>query len=77
MAGGLARNRRLVRYDERGCGLSDWEVPGFTFEDWVDDLETVADAAGIDRFPLLGVSQGGAVGVAYAARHPERVSRPP
>jgi len=72
---GLARNRRLIRYDERGCGLSDWEVPGFTFDDWVDDLETVADAVGLDRFPLLGVSQGGAVAVAYAARHPERVSR--
>lgn len=73
--GGLARKRRLIRYDERGCGLSDWVVPGFTFEDWVDDLETVVEAVGLDRFPLLGVSQGGAVAVAYAARHPERVSR--
>ncbi|WP_327370642.1 alpha/beta fold hydrolase [Streptomyces sp. NBC_01217] len=73
--GGLARKRRLIRYDERGCGLSDWVVPGFTFEDWVDDLETVVDAVGLDRFPLLGVSQGGAVAVAYAVRHPERVSR--
>ncbi|WP_427167410.1 alpha/beta fold hydrolase [Streptomyces sp. C1-1] len=72
---GLARNRRLIRYDERGCGLSDWAVPGFTFDDWVDDLETVVEAAGLDRFPLLGVSQGGAVAVAYAVRHPERVSR--
>ncbi|WP_019064656.1 alpha/beta fold hydrolase [Streptomyces prunicolor] len=72
---GLARNRRLVRYDERGCGLSDWAVPSFTFDDWVDDLETVVDAVGLDRFPLLGVSQGGAVAVAYAVRHPERVSR--
>ncbi|WP_328504354.1 alpha/beta fold hydrolase [Streptomyces sp. NBC_00457] len=72
---GLARNRRLIRYDERGCGLSDWVVPGFTFEGWVDDLETVVDAVGLDRFPLLGVSQGGAVAVAYAVRHPERVSR--
>lgn len=72
---GLARSRRLVRYDERGCGLSDWAVPGFTFDDWVDDLETVVDAVGLDRFPLLGVSQGGAVAVAYAVRHPERVSR--
>jgi len=72
---GLAHNRRLVRYDERGCGLSDWDVPGFTFEDWVDDLETVVEAVGLDRFPLLGVSQGGAVAIAYAARRPERVSR--
>ncbi|MFE0631168.1 alpha/beta fold hydrolase [Streptomyces sp. NPDC058864] len=73
--GGLARNRRLIRYDERGCGLSDWVVPSFTFEDWVHDLETVVEAAGVDRFPLIGVSQGGAVAVAYAVRHPERVSR--
>ncbi|WP_328768168.1 alpha/beta fold hydrolase [Streptomyces sp. NBC_00286] len=73
--GGLARNRQLVRYDERGCGLSDWAVPSFTFDDWVDDLESVVEAAGLDRFPLLGVSQGGAVAVAYAARRPERVSR--
>lgn len=73
--GGLARNRQLVRYDERGCGLSDWTVPGFTFDDWVDDLHTVVEATGLDRFPLLGVSQGGAVAVAYAVRHPERVSR--
>ncbi|MFH8282621.1 alpha/beta fold hydrolase [Streptomyces antibioticus] len=72
---GLARRRRLIRYDERGCGLSDWQVPGFSFDHWVDDLETVVDAAGIDRFPLLGVSQGGAVAIAYAVRHPERVSR--
>lgn len=72
---GLARNRTLFRYDERGCGLSDWAVPSFSFEDWVDDLETVVEAAGLDRFPLLGVSQGGAVAVAYAVRHPERVSR--
>ncbi|GGK76217.1 transcriptional regulator [Mangrovihabitans endophyticus] len=72
---GLARNRRLIRYDERGCGMSDWTVPSFSFDDWVDDLETVVDAVGLDQFPLLGVSQGGAVAVAYAVRRPERVSR--
>lgn len=72
---GLARDRQLVRYDERGCGLSDWDVPSFTFDDWVNDLETVVEAAALDRFPLLGVSQGGAVAIAYAARRPERVSR--
>ncbi len=72
---GLARDRQLVRYDERGCGLSDWEVPSFSFDDWVDDLETVVEAVGLDRFPLLGVSQGGAVAIAYAVRRPERVSR--
>ena len=71
---GLARHHRLVRYDERGCGLSDWNVPDLSFDAWVDDLELVVDAAGLDTFPLLGVSQGGAVAIAYAARHPERVT---
>jgi len=72
---GLARNRTLIRYDERGCGMSDWDVDRFQFDDWVDDLEMVVEAAGLDTFPLLGVSQGAAVAVAFAARHPERVSR--
>ena len=71
---GLAARFRLIRYDERGCGLSDWKVDEFTFDAWVDDLEVVVDSVGIDRFPLLGVSQGGAVAVAYAVRHPERVT---
>ena len=71
----LSRRFRLVRYDERGCGLSDWDLPQFSFEEWVDDLEAVVDAAGLDRFPLLGISQGGPVAIAYAVRHPERVSR--
>jgi pimeloyl-ACP methyl ester carboxylesterase/DNA-binding winged helix-turn-helix (wHTH) protein len=72
---GLARERTLLRYDERGCGMSDWDVDRFDFDDWVNDLELVVDAAGLDRFPLLGVSQGAAVAVAFAARHPERVTR--
>ena len=72
---GLTREHELIRYDERGCGLSDWDMPTSTFEDWVEDLETVVDAVGLERFPLLGISQGGAVAIAYAARHPERVSR--
>lgn len=72
---GLAHHHRLIRYDERGCGLSDWEVADFSFDAWVNDLELVVDAAELDRFPLLGVSQGGAVAIAYAVRHPERVSR--
>jgi len=72
---GLASNHTLVRYDERGCGMSDWDVQSFQFDDWVDDLELVVDAAGLDTFPLLGVSQGAAVAVAFAARHPERVTR--
>lgn len=71
----LSRHHTLVRYDERGCGLSDREVDDLSFESWVDDLEAVVDAAGLDRFPLFGMSQGGPVGIAYAARHPERVSR--
>jgi pimeloyl-ACP methyl ester carboxylesterase/DNA-binding CsgD family transcriptional regulator len=71
----LARNRRLIRYDERGCGLSDWEIDEFSLDVWVRDLEAVVDAAGLDRFPLLGVSQGGPIAIAYAVRHPERVSR--
>ena len=71
----LARNRQLVRYDERGCGLSDWNVSEFSLDAWVRDLETVVDAAGLKRFPLLGISQGGPIAVAYAIRHPERVSR--
>ena len=71
----LAQTRRLVRYDERGCGLSDWEVDDFSLEAWVRDLETVVDAAGLERFPLLGISQGGPIAIAYAIRHPERVSR--
>lgn len=71
----LARNRRLVRYDERGCGLSDWNVTDFSLDAWVRDLETVVDAAGLERFPLLGISQGGPIAIAYAIRHPERVSR--
>ena len=71
----LARNRRLIRYDERGCGLSDWDVEDFSLEAWVRDLETVVDAAGLERFPLLGISQGGPIAIAYTVRHPERVSR--
>jgi pimeloyl-ACP methyl ester carboxylesterase len=70
----LSRRFRLVRYDERGCGLSDWNVARFSFDDWVDDLAAVVDATGLDRFPLLGISQGGPVAIAYAVRHPERVS---
>lgn len=71
----LSLRYRFIRYDERGCGLSDWEATDFTFDDWVADLESVVEALGLKRFPLLGVSQGGAVAVAYAARHPERVSK--
>jgi class 3 adenylate cyclase/pimeloyl-ACP methyl ester carboxylesterase len=71
----LSRDHSFIRYDARGNGLSDREVPNLTFEKFVDDLEAVVDAAGIDRFALLGISQGCAVSIAYAVRHPERVSR--
>jgi pimeloyl-ACP methyl ester carboxylesterase/DNA-binding winged helix-turn-helix (wHTH) protein len=71
----LSQGRRLLRYDERGCGLSDHDVDDFSVDAWVADLETVVDAAGLERFPLLGVSQGGAVAIEYAVRHPERVTR--
>ena len=71
----LSRRHLLVRYDERGCGLSDREIPDPRLEDWVRDLETVVDAANLDSFDLLGISQGGAVAVVYAARHPERINR--
>jgi len=71
---GLSRNNTFVRYDARGHGLSDREIPDVCFEDYVSDLETVVDAAGLDRFALHGLSQGCAVSIAYAVRHPERVS---
>jgi pimeloyl-ACP methyl ester carboxylesterase/DNA-binding CsgD family transcriptional regulator len=70
----LGRDRTMIRYDERGNGLSDWDVEDISFEAWVRDLETVADTVGEERFALLGMSQGGAVAIAFAARHPERVS---
>jgi pimeloyl-ACP methyl ester carboxylesterase/DNA-binding winged helix-turn-helix (wHTH) protein len=74
---GLSRARRLIRYDERGCGLSDWNTSSdtFTMEAWVDDLATVVDSSGVRQFDLLGISQGGAVALTYAAAHPERVRR--
>lgn len=70
----FARDHFLVRYDERGNGLSDWDVKNLTFESFVEDLESVVDALGMDRFPILGISQGGPVAIAYAVRHPEKVS---
>lgn len=71
----LSRDHRLIRYDERGCGLSDWDTTHAGLDTWVADLEAVVDAAGLDRFPLLGISQGGPVAIAYAVRHPQRVTR--
>lgn len=71
----LARRHRVVRYDQRGCGLSDREVEEFSLDSFVSDLEAVVDAAQLDRFALLGLSQGGAIAIAYAVRHPDRVSQ--
>ena len=70
----LSSAHTLVRYDERGCGLSDWMVDDLSFDAWVNDLETVVDAIGVERFPLLGISQGASIAVEFAVRHPERVS---
>lgn len=72
--GELSRHYTLVRYDARACGLSDRQVAEISFEAWVSDLEAVADAAGLERFALLGMSQGTPIAIAYAVRHPERVS---
>ena len=70
----LARDRTLIRDDARGNGLSDRDIEDVSFEAFVNDLEAVADAAELERFALFGISQGCAVSVAYAIRHPERVS---
>jgi pimeloyl-ACP methyl ester carboxylesterase/AraC-like DNA-binding protein len=71
----LTQHHCLVRYDERANGLSDWDTPEISFEAFVDDLECVVDCAGLDRFDLLGISQGAAVAIAYAVRHPKRVRK--
>ena len=65
----------VVRYDERGHGLSDWDVDDFSLEARIADLEAVVDDAGLDRFALMAMSQGGPPSIAYAVRHPERISR--
>ncbi|MBT2325593.1 alpha/beta fold hydrolase [Variovorax paradoxus] len=70
----LSSRHTLVRYDQRGTGLSDREVEQVSFDIWLQDLETVVDAAGLDRFPMLAISQGCSLAIAYAARHPARVS---
>jgi pimeloyl-ACP methyl ester carboxylesterase/DNA-binding winged helix-turn-helix (wHTH) protein len=72
--GELTQHHRLIRYDERGNGLSQWDVKDMSLELWLQDLEAIVEAAGVERFALLGISQGGAVAVSYAVRHPERVS---
>jgi pimeloyl-ACP methyl ester carboxylesterase/DNA-binding CsgD family transcriptional regulator len=71
----LSRSFRLVRYDERGCGLSDDDGRLPDLEAWVEELEAVIDASGEPQVALLGVSGGAPVAIAYAVRHPQRVSR--
>ena len=70
----IAQSHQLVRYDERGNGLSDWEVKDISFDAFINDLESVVDACDVERFALLGISQGASVSIEYAVRHPERVS---
>jgi pimeloyl-ACP methyl ester carboxylesterase/DNA-binding CsgD family transcriptional regulator len=72
----LADHFRYIRYDERGCGMSDWDVRDLSLDRRVADLESVVEAAGIDEpFALLGMSQGASICIGYAVRHPERVAR--
>jgi len=71
----FTRGRSLIRYDERGNGLSDWATPELSLDAFVDDLECVADCLKLEKFDLLAISQGAAVAIAYAVRHPDRVRR--
>ncbi len=71
----FTRGHTLIRYDERANGLSDWDTPEISFDAFVDDLECVVETTGLESFDLLGISQGAAVAIAYAVRHPEKVRR--
>jgi pimeloyl-ACP methyl ester carboxylesterase/DNA-binding CsgD family transcriptional regulator len=71
----LARGHRVVRYDERGCGLSDRDPGEVSLDAVVGDLEAVVDSADLDRFALLGISGGGPVAISYAVRHPARITQ--
>jgi pimeloyl-ACP methyl ester carboxylesterase/DNA-binding CsgD family transcriptional regulator len=72
----LSSRFHYVRYDERGCGMSEWDVGDLTFDRRVDDLEQIVEAAGVtEPFVLLGISHGACVSIGYAIRHPERVAR--
>jgi class 3 adenylate cyclase/pimeloyl-ACP methyl ester carboxylesterase len=70
----FSRRFRLIRYDGRGMGLSDRGINDYSMDAHVRDLEAVVDAAGFEKVALFGISQGGATAIAYAVRHPERVS---
>jgi DNA-binding SARP family transcriptional activator/alpha-beta hydrolase superfamily lysophospholipase len=71
----FAKEHTFIRYDSRGNGLSDWDAEDISLDALVTDLEAVVDAAGVERFPLLAISQGCAVAVEFAVRHPERVTK--
>lgn len=71
----LSRDHCYIRYDQRGSGLSDRDVPQLSLEAWRSDLEAVVDTLNLRRFPLIGMSQGGAVAISYALRHPDRVTQ--
>jgi pimeloyl-ACP methyl ester carboxylesterase/DNA-binding CsgD family transcriptional regulator len=71
----LSRQHTYIRYDQRGCGLSDHDVGSFSLDAWVGDLEAVVEHLQLRRFPLIGMSQGGAVAIAYAERHPDKVAQ--
>src|SRR5215470_11425972 len=66
---------KLLRYDARGCGLSDRDTDDLSFENWISDFECVVEAASFQRFGLLATCWGGPIAIEYAARHPEKVSR--
>jgi DNA-binding winged helix-turn-helix (wHTH) protein/pimeloyl-ACP methyl ester carboxylesterase len=71
----IMRHNTLLRYDQRGSGLSDWNVSDFSFERTVQDFEELVDTVGLEKFAILGGCQGAAVGIAYAVRHPARVTK--
>jgi pimeloyl-ACP methyl ester carboxylesterase/DNA-binding CsgD family transcriptional regulator len=71
----LSSRYRLIRYDPRGCGMSDRDLEDLSFESWVRDFGAVADAAGLDRFSVIGICQGGPTAIEFAAREPDRVSQ--
>jgi pimeloyl-ACP methyl ester carboxylesterase len=71
----FTRDHTVLRHDSRGCGLSDRDADNLSFETWVQDLESVIEAAGFRRFAMVGTCWGGPIAIEYAARHPERVSR--
>jgi pimeloyl-ACP methyl ester carboxylesterase len=71
----LSARHTLVRYDPRGCGLSDRNVRNLSFDAWVLDLQAVVDGLGLDRFSLIGACQGGAVAIAWAGINAHRIDR--